>query len=463
MTRLVVVSNRVEVVGKSQTSVGGLAISIQTALEAYGGIWFGWSGKYAAKVSVRPKVFSTNGLTYATLDLSTKDYEEYYSGYANRAIWPAFHYRPDLMAFHRDDYKGYQRVNANFAKKLVPLLEGGDLIWVHDYHLIPLAHELRQKGINHPIGFFLHTPFPVPEVLTSLPGHQELVEGLCAYDVVGFQTEMDLYAFHNYINREVQGQVMSNGIVKVNGRTFLAGVFPIGIDMKNVTSLARDSKNSTSAIKMQESLHGRPMIIGVDRLDYSKGIIERFLAFESLLKDSPEFQKQCVTLIQIAPLSRSHVQEYKEMREEISTAAGRINGRFSEFNWVPIRYINHSFKRRTLMGCFRASNVGFVTPLRDGMNLVAKEYVAAQDPEDPGVLVLSRFAGAVHELDNNSIVVNPYNTEEVADALKQALVMPLDERKARWKEMMKTLRRNDITIWREKFVATLQEAPYSVY
>ncbi|MCE2510483.1 MAG: alpha,alpha-trehalose-phosphate synthase (UDP-forming) [Alphaproteobacteria bacterium] len=462
MTRLVVVSNRVEEAGKNQTSVGGLAVSIQAALETYGGIWFGWSGKYAAKVSVRPNVTSTNGLTYATLDLSPQDYEEYYSGYANRVIWPVFHYRPDLMTFRRKDYDGYRRVNAYFAKKLAPLLEGDDFIWVHDYHLIPLAHELRQKGVNHPIGFFLHIPFPVPEVLTALPGHHELVESLCAYDVVGFQTEMDLYAFHNYITREIQGQVMSNGIVKANGRTFFAGVFPIGIDVENAAAVAEDSKKSTTTVKMQESLHGRPMIIGVDRLDYSKGIMERFLAFEHFLQVCPEFQEQCATLIQIAPLSRSDVQEYKEMRDEISTAAGRINGRFSEFNWVPIRYMNHRFKRRTLMGFFRTSHVGFVTPLRDGMNLVAKEYIAAQDPEDPGVLVLSHFAGAVHELDDHSLVVNPYNIEEVADALKQALVMPLDERQARWTEMMKTLRRNDITTWREKFVAALREAPYSV-
>ncbi|MGB1547466.1 MAG: alpha,alpha-trehalose-phosphate synthase (UDP-forming), partial [Alphaproteobacteria bacterium] len=392
MTRLVVVSNRVEGVGKNQTSVGGLAVSIRTALEAYGGVWFGWSGKAAAKVSVRPNISSTNGLTYATLDLSTKDYNEYYSGYANRVIWPAFHYRPDLMAFHREDYKGYQRVNAIFAKKLAPMVENDDLIWVHDYHLIPLAYELRQKGIHHPIGFFLHIPFPVPEILTALPGHRELMQYLCSYDVIGFQTETDLHAFHSYITREMQGQVLSNGIVKANGHTFMASVFPIGIDTENVTALAKDSRKSTATIKMQESLHGRPMIIGVDRLDYSKGIMERFLAFEHLLKISPELQKQCVTLLQIAPLSREDLQEYKEMRDEISTGAGRINGRFSEFNWVPIRYINHRFNRRTLMGFHRVSNVGLVTPLRDGMNLVAKEYVAAQDPEDPGVLILSRFA-----------------------------------------------------------------------
>jgi len=463
LRRLVVVSNRVEVAGKKQAGAGGLAVSIQSALEAHGGLWFGWSGEHAAKTSGRVKTHSVENVTYATLDLSTKDYDQYYLGYANRAIWPAFHYRLDRMKFRREDYEGYQRVNARFAEKLVPMLQDDDLIWIHDFHLIPLANELRRRGVKQPIGFFLHIPFPVPEILTALPGHQELVKELCAYDVVGFQTEVDLHAFHSYIEREVQGQVLSNGIVKANGHSFFAGAFPVGIDVENVIALTKDSKNSATAKKMAESLHERPMIIGVDRLDYSKGIMARFHAFEHLLAVSPELQEKCLTLIQIAPLSRSKVKEYRELRERMSNAAGRINGRFSEYNWVPIRYINRGFKRRTLLGFFRASQVGLVTPLRDGMNLVAKEYVAAQDPENPGVLVLSKFAGAAHELDGHSLMVNPYNTEEIADAMKQALAMPLDERKTRWSEMMKTLRRNDITAWREKFIGALQEAPYSAY
>ncbi len=453
MSRLIVISNRVARVTEGKTAAGGLAVAMLAALKASGGIWFGWSGETKQVAPEQPHIHRVGRLTYATLDLSHQDLEEYYNGFANSTLWPLFHYRLDLMAYTRSYFTGYRRVNSLFARKLVPLLHPQDTIWVHDYHLIPMGEELRRGGVENRIGFFLHTPFPAYEILTALPEHETLLRALCAYDLVGFQTENDLNAFRDYIRFEARGEILGPNEFRAYGRNFRADVFPIGLDTDVVEAQAAEAAHSRHSERLRASIGSRSLIIGVDRLDYSKGIPDRFEAFERLMSVYPANRGR-VTFMQIAPPSRTDVQQYSELRERLEHMAGSINGRYAEFDWAPIRYLNKGFNRRTLTGFLRASAVGLVTPLRDGMNLVAKEYVASQDPENPGVLVLSRFAGAAREL-GGALIVNPHDWEGVADALQRALDMPLEERRERWEEMIALLRRNDITAWRKQYVETL--------
>jgi trehalose 6-phosphate synthase len=432
---------------------GGLAVAVNAALKERGGIWFGWSGQISEQESNEAETFNVGNITYASVDLTQKDHAEYYNGFANRTLWPLFHYRLDLTDFNRRNLLGYLRVNQLLASRLLPLLEPDDLIWVHDYHLIPMAELLRTAGCNQRMGFFLHIPWPAMEVLLALPNHMEIVRSLSVYDLVGFQTDRDLRAFLDYIEQEAGGKVGKDGTVSVFGRRFKAEAFPIQIDTDNVTEASREAINSRQTKRLKASLRGRDLIIGVDRLDYSKGLVTRMEAYELLLTNYPANRGQ-VTFLQIAPPSRSDVPEYVEIRQELEYAAGRINGAFAEFDWNPIRYLNKGFTRQTLTGFYRLGRVGLVTPLRDGMNLVAKEFVAAQDPKDPGVLVLSRFAGAAREL-NGALVVNPYDVEGVAEALQVALTLGLKERKERWNAMYEQLRTHDVHYWREQFLDSL--------
>jgi len=457
LSRLVVVSNRVAPIDEGKSAAGGLAVAVLAALKDDGGIWFGWNGEVVASTPPKPDLRTVDKLTYATIGMTRRDYTEYYNGFANSTLWPLFHYRLDLATFSRREFAGYRRVNARFAKALFPLLRLDDTIWVHDYHLIPLGEELRRTGASHPLGFFLHTPLPALEILVALPRHEEIMRALCAYDLVGFQTVNDLSAFHDYVVLEADGEVLSNGLVRAYGRTLRADVFPIGIDTEELIALAAEHDDSSERRRLMEVLHGRSMIIGVDRLDYSKGLVERFRAFERMLELYPK-EHGHVTLMQVAPPSRSDVGGYSEIRRALETTAGNINGRFADFDWVPIRYLNKSFERSELTCFYRTARIGLVTPLRDGMNLVAKEYVAAQSPDDPGVLVLSRFAGAAHELDG-ALIVNPYDMDEVANAIHRALTMAPDERRERHRRMLARLKRHDVHDWRRDFLAALQEAP----
>jgi trehalose 6-phosphate synthase len=454
--RLVVVSNRVVMADASGKAAGGLAVGILAALRRNGGIWFGWSGSVGDTQSGATEIVENDEITYATLDLARRDYEQYYNGFANRVLWPLFHYRPGLVEYRREDFAGYLRVNRQFAARLAPLLKPQDMIWVHDYHLMPLAEELRRLGVEQPIGFFLHTPFPAAELFRTLPSHSQMMQAMCAYDLAGFQTEGDLAGFRDYLLRFAGGSPAGAGAVNAFGRRLRLAAFPIGIDVEAIAGLAAQSVGARQTKRLQESLRQRNLIIGVDRLDYSKGLPQRFKAFERMLERFPEMRGH-VTLMQVAPPTRSEVPEYTQIRRTLETAAGHINGRFAEFDWMPLRYLNKSFNHRTLCGFFRSARVGLVTPLRDGMNLVAKEYVAAQDPDDPGALVLSCFAGAAQEL-TDALLVNPFDGDAVAEAICQALIMAREERVERWQSMMAMLRRNDITAWRESFVAALGEA-----
>ncbi|WP_454853619.1 alpha,alpha-trehalose-phosphate synthase (UDP-forming) [Rhizobium binxianense] len=458
MSRLIVISNRVPVPEKNSAAVaGGLAVALQAALEQHGGIWMGWSGKSSDTKEPGPLSLQQRGnITYALTDLTGKDVDEYYFGFANRVLWPICHYRLDLAEYGRKEMAGYFRVNRFFAHRLAPLLEPDDVIWVHDYHLIPLAAELRQMGIRNRIGFFLHIPWPPADVLFAMPVHEEIMRGLAAYDLVGFQTDHDLENFAGCLRREEMGDSVGGNRFKAGERTFKGGAYSIGIETAAFAELAKKGAEHSMVRKARQSIEDRSLIIGVDRLDYSKGITQRLDAFERFVTDNPAHQRN-VTYLQITPKSRSEVPEYEAMQRTLAEQAGRVNGALGTVDWVPIRYINRTISRPILAGLYRLARVGLVTPLRDGMNLVAKEYVAAQDPENPGVLVLSRFAGAAREL-KGALLVNPYDIEGTANALARGLNMPLEERRERWQRMMDHLLENDVTRWCDNFLTDLTAA-----
>jgi trehalose 6-phosphate synthase len=454
MTRLVAVSNRVASPRADPKSAGGLAVGVMAALEQYGGVWFGWNGKTTQGEPGDPTFEEVGNVTYATIDLNERSYDLYYNGFSNTSLWPVCHYLLDFFRYDRREYEEYRRVNALFARKLLPILQPDDVIWVHDYHLIPLASELRRAGVTQPIGFFLHVPFPDIEMLRVLPVYQQLIRSLCVYDVIGFHTPSDLRAFNEAVGQdEIGGLEQADRRKKDPNRKTRADVFPIGIDVEDCQTIARDSVEKDSVKRMVNHLHSRDLIIGVDRLDYSKGLEHRFGAIESLFDNFPEHRSN-VSFIQIAPTTRSGVRAYDDIRNNLEQATGRINGKFADIDWVPIRYLNRAFERSTLMGFFREASVGLVTPVRDGMNLVAKEFVASQNPDDPGVLVLSTMAGAAHEL-TDAVLINPYDIDSVAESIDKALTMPLGERKERHQGMIEVLKKNDITAWRTRFVDAL--------
>jgi trehalose 6-phosphate synthase len=452
--RLIVVSNRVAVPSRDGGSrAGGLAVAIRPVLQRHPGIWFGWSGRVAAASDVSVRVIEHGHQTYVLTDLTEEDFQEYYNGYANRVLWPILHYRLDLAEFSRRDLGSYMRVNERFAAELHKLLRTDDIVWVHDYHLLPLAKALRERGHRNKIGFFHHVPFPPPEILTALPNHENLIPAMVHYDLIGFQTEIDAANFARYLRKECGIPSRDPYTFQTADRAVSIGVFPVGVEAGKLNRLARRAVHSPFVRDVVESLAGRVMIIGVDRLDYTKGIALRMEAFDRFLSLNREWRGK-VTYLQITPKSRSEVQEYADMERQIDETAGRVNGTYGEAAWTPIRYVNRAHSRSALMGLYRSAKVGLVTPLRDGMNLVAKEYIAAQDPENPGVLILSRFAGAAVECEAASLV-NPYDPESVGAAIAHALSMPLRERRARHDALFRVLKANDVESWGERFLIAL--------
>jgi trehalose 6-phosphate synthase len=455
MTRLIVVSNRVTPpTGKGEETVGGLAMALAAALREYSGLWFGWSGKTTPEFTGALNIERVEDVTVATVDLEEVDLDEYYNGYANKTLWPLFHYRQDLTAYDRSFGEGYERVNRRFAETLAPLIEPDDLVWVHDYHLIPLARELRKLGVTNRIGFFLHIPWPAHQLIVTLPGHRQLVQAMFDYDLVGFQTSEHRQAFEEYVLSEAQGAIVSEDRLRAFGRVVQVGAFPIGIDAADFAQMAKSERAERTYNIMAAHTAFRKVIIGVDRLDYSKGLEERFLGFENFLANNPDMRRE-VLMLQIAPVSRESVEAYQEIRGRLDALSGRINGEYADIDWSPVRYVNRNHRRDELAGVYRAAHVGLVTPLRDGMNLVAKEFVAAQDPDDPGVLVLSRFAGAAHQL-TQALLVNPNSPEEIAEALKRALSMDRSERIDRWRALFENVSTQDVTAWRDAYVHALE-------
>ncbi len=449
MARVFIISNRVAT-PDSGLHAGGLEVVLKATLKNHPCVWMGWSGETGPQPRVRTLHKGNN--TYIVSDLTEEDFDEYYNGFANRVLWPILHYRLDLAEFTRRDLTGYLRVNEHFAAELDKVLEPDDLVWVHDYHLLPLAKALRQRGRHNRIGFFLHIPMPPPEILTAMPNHERLIPALLHYDLVGFQTDGDSQNFARYLASECGMPAHIPRRIGVDDRTMRVGSFPVGIETREFSRRARRAVRSEFVRSVRASVPGA-LMLGVDRLDYTKGITLRLDAFERFLMANPKWHDK-VTFAQITPKSRSAIHEYAQMEREIDTAAGRINGTYGNVSWTPLRYVNRPYTRTALAGLYRLARVGIVTPLRDGMNLVAKEYVAAQDASDPGVLILSRFVGAAAEFED-ALIVNPYDPEAVGAAICRALEMPLEERIERHRKLYEALCDNDIRHWGDRFLTEL--------
>ncbi len=452
MGRLIIASNRTATPGEPKA--GGLAVALWDALtERGGGLWFGWSGEISEREHRGIRLSTEDAVEFALADLTEREHDGYYLGYANRALWPVCHYRIDLARFDDEHFECYTQVNRRFGGLLHGLLRPGDEVWVHDYHFLLLGQELRNAGWRGPIGFFLHIPFPAPEVFTALPQHQRIARGLAEFDLLGFQTVRDTRNFVRYMVEHHDATDLGDGRLEVFDRIIRTAAFPIGIDAAEIAYFATSENGRSDASRLGKIIESRALVLGVDRMDYSKGLPQRLQAFGRLLDDHQDLCGH-VTFVQIAPPSREDVGAYQDLREELDRLAGSINSSYSDLDWTPIRYLARGYPRETLAGLYRMARVGLVTPLYDGMNLVAKEYVAAQDPEDPGVLVLSEFAGAAEQL-GAALIVNPYDITAMAEAIHRGLTMPKEERCARWRELNEAVTRGDIGRWRRDFLAAL--------
>lgn len=453
MTRLVVVSNRVPLPSAGQRA-GGLAVALDGLMEKRGGLWFGWSGRIVDGPSAALSVMeSAGGIDYATIDLTREEHDRYYNNFSNGVLWPLLHTMPELMRYDRRDARVYREVNARLAASLQPLLRPDDLIWVHDYHLMPLAASLRARGVKNPIGFFLHIPFAAPDVLHAAPDVVALVRELLGNDLVGFQTDNDLANFAAAAQSLTGAVRLASNVLMVGGRRVKLGVFPVEIEALAFARTAVRMSLSPGGERLRRSLDGQRLILGVDRLDPTKGLPQRLAGFRLLLERHPEWHGK-TTLLQIAAESRKDVESYRALRATIDAQAGSLNADLGEPDWQPLRVVSRATDRNLIAGFMRLARVGLVTPLRDGMNLVAKEYVAAQDPDDPGVLVLSRFAGAARQL-QEAVLVNPHDPDAMAEALDQALRIPLAERKARWQRLWAEIADRSPIVWGRSFVAAL--------
>jgi len=443
MSRLVIVSYRVPAPATRRSSAGGLLVALEDVMLTRQALWFGWSGTTVID-GTEPGSHSesVDGVTYTTIDIPATEHRGFYQGFANGVLWPLLHGQAEMMAYRRADHEAYDNVNRRFASALASLLREDDLVWIHDYQLFPLGQMLRDLGVRCRIGFFLHVPFPPPSIFTTLPGADALLGSLDAYDLLGMQSAPDAQHL--------------NALLAARGTAVRARAFPIGINPRAIASLARRAPRSAQWRKLESSLVGRDLILGVDRLDYTKGIPHRFRGYAQLLRRFPEHRGK-VQMLQIAPVSRGEVSQYRALRRELDELVGRINGENSDVDWTPLRYITRAIPRAALFGFYRIARVGLVTPLRDGMNLVAKEYVAAQDADDPGVLVLSRFAGAAEEL-REALLVNPYDPDEIAEAVHKALTMKQADRRTAWQPLAAALHTNTATAWATSFLSALARA-----
>lgn len=451
MGRLIAISNRTA--ADPSARAGGLAVAVWESLKSTGGVWFGWSGNIVDKPSRSVNQMKDDGVEFVVTDLTEQEHDQYYLRYANSVLWPVFHYRIDLASFDTDAFEVYASVNQRIANLVADRVKDGDSIWVHDYHFLLMGDCLRRAGWDGPIGFFLHIPFPPPEVFRALPEHLWIARAMCAYSVIGFQSLQDRSNFTRYLMEDCKAVDLGDGTYEVFATTVKVEAYPIGIDAAGFEAAARTEKADEAAGRIGRFLGGRSLVIGVDRMDYSKGLPERFEAVGRLFDDYPETHGT-VSVTQIAPPSRSKVEEYRELRETLDELAGRINGDHGDLDWIPLRYLARSYQREELAGLFRIARVALVTPLRDGMNLVCKEFIMAQDAEDPGVLILSEFAGAAEQL-KSALLVNPHDTRKLAETIHFALTMPLEERRERWQALHDIVVEQDITWWRQKFLKDL--------
>ena len=455
MNRIVVVSNRVQVPQAGVPSAGGLAVALDGLMNQRGGLWFGWSGQVSEDVR-RVSLKTVGQMQFGTVDLTREEHDRYYNEFSNATLWPLLHSMPEHMSYDRRSALVYRQTNERLVDVLVPLLRPTDLIWVHDYHLMAMPALLRARGVVAPIGFFLHVPFPAPDMLASVPEAGSLLRDLLSADLLGFQTANDLENFAAAAHKLAGARRVQAGLLEFDGRRVRLNAFPVEIDAAEFAGQAEEAWRSGSSERLRRSLLGQCLVVGVDRLDPTKGLIQRLLGFRRLLETRPDWRRN-VTFLQIAAESRKDVSAYQDLRLAVDTEAGTLNSEWGEPDWTPVRMIARAGARSVVAGYMREARVGLVTPLRDGMNLVAKEFVAAQDPQDPGVLVLSRFAGAAQQL-GSSLLVNPHDPDELAEALDQALTMPLAERQERWRVAWQAIEAATPAAWGRNFLAALQRA-----
>ena len=450
MNRLVVVSNRVPTPGGG-AQAGGLAVALAGLMAQRGGLWFGWSGAVSNEHAVHSQF--DGGVQYATIDLTQTEHDRYYNEFSNSTLWPLLHSLPELMSFDRRNAQVYRSVNERMAGALAPLLRPTDMLWVHDYHLMSMPAMLRARGVTAPIGFFLHIPFPSTDMLASVPEAGALIRDLVCADLIGFQTQNDVENFAEAAHRLAGATRLTGGWLHVDGRRVRLGAFPVEIEAREFAATAETAWRGATTERLRRSLQGQKLVLGVDRLDPTKGLLQRLAGFRRLLETRPDWRRR-VTMLQVAAESRKDVSAYRALREGLDREGGAINSEWSEADWTPLRITARAAARSTMGGYMREARVGYVTPLRDGMNLVAKEYIAAQDPQDPGVLVLSRFAGAARQL-SAALIVNPHDPDELADALDNALRMSLSERQERWQTCWRAIDGATPVLWGRTFLATL--------
>jgi len=466
--RLLVVSNRLPITidnilsgSKVNDGPGGLVTALAPIVKSVGGVWMGWPGcELSIEIKYLIEQFSQQqSFNLQPISISQEEEKRYYRGFSNEAIWPLFHDLLGHCKFEIENWKTYLAINKRFAEKIVEIAEPGDFIWVHDYQLLMVGHYLRQMNIQHPVAFFLHIPFPNHDLLRRLPWKREIIHSLLDYDLVGFQTSRDRRNFTRsakdvYPELTIKTRKRYSGI-RFNDRDIKVGHFPISIDFNEFSDTADTDEVALEAENLYKQCQAKSLILGVDRLDYTKGIPERLMAFERALEKYPDLIGN-LSLLQLAVPSRSHLTAYKDLKEVLDGMVGRINGRFSKFGWQAIHYMYRSLSRTELLGCYRACEIGLLTPLRDGMNLVAKEFCASTI-DNNGVLILSEFAGASEQLGKGALVVNPYNIEETADTIYKAYMMTREEREKRMRTLRAEVKRNDIYRWVDWFLTTFQD------
>ena len=474
MNRLILVSNRLpfalEPAGEDQWSVtpspGGLVSALGPVLRGRGGTWIGWPG-VAGEIPDAPFAEATRDAGYEVVPvaLSEAERDEFYYGYSNEVIWPLFHDLQNFCHFEPAYWETYKTVNERYAEAIARHCKPGDFIWVHDYHLMYVAQALRERGLSRKLSgltFFLHIPFPPFDIFAKLPQQQRLLRALLEFDLLGFQTRRDLRNFLQCVRRVLsEAEVLpSLGIQRIRyaGREIRAGRFPIGIDFESFEKGAASEEVAQRARELRAAFPGCQLMLGVDRLDYSKGIPERLRAFRDALERHRELRGR-VVLIQNVVSSRVEIPRYHEFKDRIDCLVGDINGRFSTDTWLPVHYRFRRLDRDDLLAHYRACEIALVTPLKDGMNLVAKEYCACCVDKNDGVLILSQFAGAAEQLRPDAVLVNPYDVEQVADAILNAFRMNEAERSARMKRMRRLVRNEDVFWWVDSFLWAGSQLP----
>ena len=465
--RLVVVSNRLpftlraapEGGWRTDRSSGGLATAMSPITARTGGVWVGWPGDSpavpdAGREAVLRGWREEHG--YVAVDLPGEVALRFYEGFANQSLWPLFHQFPTRLQFDSSGWDAYVNANQRFRDAVLAQIRPGDVVWIHDYHLMLLPQMLREAAPSATIGFFLHIPFPNSEMFRILPRRAEVLRGLLGADLLGFQTFSDLQHFRSSLLRVLGYDSRMDRVVSA-GRVTRLEALPIGIAPDEFASLLREDADTAAALaRYRQRFQGWKVLLAVDRLDYTKGLPQRLRAYRRLLERAPHLRGQ-VVLVQVAVPSRENIAEYTNLRRAVNGLVGEINGDFGTPDWTPVSYVHRGIPRSELVALYALADVGWVTPLRDGMNLVAKEYVACQDESGEAALVLSEFAGAAAEM-GEAFVVNPYDEERTAEAVEAALSLPADERRARMAALRRRVARNNVFAWSERFLASLREA-----